>query len=402
MANPVTAPYRFAVTPKGRRYILSGRVGTKQVHDVAIQTALALGVAVVDDLTIDTAEAHRAAAIRAAGLAPGVTLPPGTLPYYVYPQPLMGRLDNPFYGMEPPLLAYPPWWGPAVGQAGAAASVVPTATAPAATVTSTPASGPTAGGTASPTDGLPGTVEMTLDPRGVAVLRGSVPTLADRVAVGQQIARTPGITEVINLLNVGSIAPAASPSTSDVPPPPPQPASRPNSSAPATPRPDAAAEAASAPIALDADDLSRRVADTLGRRPALAGQPIRVITGDGVATLNGHVPTAFEAMTAFRAAQQTPGVRDVIDRLEFEPPDGDKPNPLREKGRPEDVAPYLLAHVRRQVGDLAHVDRVEVRGDTVEVRGTVARPDDTARVEATLRLIPLLRGFRVEPEFFVD
>jgi hypothetical protein len=111
------------------------------------------------------------------------------------------------------------------------------------------------------------------------------------------------------------------------------------------------------------------------------------------------VPTAYEAMLAFRAAEQTPGVREVNDRLTFDLPDVDRPNPLRQKGRPEDLEPYLMAHVRRQVGDLAHVDRVEVRGDTVEVRGTVVRADDAARVEAALRSIPLLRGFRLEPNF---
>src|SRR5262249_13275257 len=108
-ANPLTAPYRFAVTVRDGRYVLSGRVGTKQVHDAAIQTAGALGIAVRDAGVIDTAEAHRAAAPRAAGLAPGATT--GTPAYYVSPQPLMGRLDEPFFGFEPPLVSYPPWWG---------------------------------------------------------------------------------------------------------------------------------------------------------------------------------------------------------------------------------------------------------------------------------------------------
>jgi hypothetical protein len=107
-------------------------------------------------------------------------------------------------------------------------------------------------------------------------------------------------------------------------------------------------------------------------------------------------------MLAFRAAQQTPGVRDVVDKLEFPVPDADQPNPLRTKGRPSDVEPYLLAQIRRQVGDLAHVDTVHVRGDTLEIRGTVARAEDTPRVEATLRSIPLLRGFRLEPDFVTD
>ena len=107
-------------------------------------------------------------------------------------------------------------------------------------------------------------------------------------------------------------------------------------------------------------------------------------------------------MLAFRAAEQTPGVKSVNDRLTFDLPDVDRPNPLRQKGRPEELEPYLLSHVRRQVGDLAHIDRVEVRGNSVEIRGTVAREDDAARVEAALRSIPLLRGFRLEPRFVAE
>ena len=116
---------------------------------------------------------------------------------------------------------------------------------------------------------------------------------------------------------------------------------------------------------------------------------------DGVASLSGKVPTVYEAMLAFRAVQQTPGVREVEDRLEFAVPDGTAPNPLVEKGRPEDVEPYLEAQIRRQVGDLAHVDRVRVQGDALEVRGTLGREEDRARVDAILRSMPILRGFRI-------
>ena len=47
-ANPLTAPYGFGTAARGRKIALQGRVGTKQVHDVAIQTALSLGVPVVE------------------------------------------------------------------------------------------------------------------------------------------------------------------------------------------------------------------------------------------------------------------------------------------------------------------------------------------------------------------
>ena len=116
----------------------------------------------------------------------------------------------------------------------------------------------------------------------------------------------------------------------------------------------------------------------------------------------GSVPTAFEAMLAYRAVQQTPGVRDVDDRLVFSVPDENHPNPLAEKGRPEDVEPYLAAQIRRQVGDIAHVDTVRARGDSLDIKGTLGREEDRARFDAILRSMPLLRGFKVESAFGVD
>jgi hypothetical protein len=95
-------------------------------------------------------------------------------------------------------------------------------------------------------------------------------------------------------------------------------------------------------------------------------------------------------------------VKEVYDRMEFTLPDADAPNPLRTKGRPEDIEPYLLAQVRRQVGDLAHVDQLRLRGDSLEVKGTLGRAEDNGRVEAALRSIPLLRGFRIEPAFVAE
>ena len=55
--------------------------------------------------------------------------------------------------------------------------------------------------------------------------------------------------------------------------------------------------------------------------------------------LTGQVPSAYEAMIAYRAAQQTPGVREVVDRLEFVVPDEDHPNPLVQKGGPKTSSP---------------------------------------------------------------
>jgi len=378
----VTAPYRFTVRSAGRQLALSGRVGSKQVHDAAVRTAIDLGISVRDDLTIDTTESYRAA------LRGGPVVVP-TTSIYVYPPPLFGRLDDPFYGFEPPLVTYPPF-------AGSVAAREPLNLA-------------ALNNAADPMQGaLPNTVQMTLDANGVATLRGRVPTLAARVAIGQEVARVRGISQVVNLLDVGP--PANGPVAPDTPPPPPTPARPTTPSTPAVPpppRPGLGAEdlspvdRAAAPI--EVEPLGRRVSEALARRPALrdAGA-IQVSARDGVVTLTGRTPSAYEAMLAFRAAQQTPGVRDVVDRIEYPLPDVDQTNPLRAKARPDDLEPYLLSHVRRQVGDLAHVDQVRVRGDTLEIHGTVARAGDTPRVEAALRSTPLLRGFRLETQFTAE
>ena len=115
-------------------------------------------------------------------------------------------------------------------------------------------------------------------------------------------------------------------------------------------------------------------------------------------TITGKVPTVYEAMVAFRAVQRTPGVREVEDHLEFVVPDGSGSNPLADKGRPEDVEPYLEAQIRRQVGDLAHLDRVRVQGNALDLRGTLGRDEDRTRFDAILNSMSILRGFRINAE----
>lgn len=404
-ANPLTAPYSFSTEPRAGKVVLRGRVGTKQIHDVAIRTAIALGVPVADELLIDTGAAHQVAAIRSqAGYGPGMGSPGyagagtyGSLPY-TYPQPLFGRYDDPFFGFEPPAIGYPPWWGALTARrlGPQAAPMIPVAMANIPPPDPGTANVPTTSGLADPT-GVPppGTIDMEIDGRGVATLRGTVPTLADRIAIGQQVARTQGVSQVLNLLNVRASAatPATNPAaiSSDTPPPPPTPA---NVGPPA--RPIVPAEAA--PIAPEADPASQKAMRALASRVGLANQSVRVKVRDGVAVLSGKVPTVSEAMTAYRAVQQTPGVREVDDRLEFVVPDGTAPNPLADKGRPEDVEPYLEAQIRRAVGDLAHVDRVRVRGDSLELRGTLGRGEDRERFDAIIRTMPVLRGFRITAE----
>src|SRR5262245_56642325 len=52
-SNPVTGPSRFSVAYRNGKYVLMGRVGTKQIHDAAVQTLVALGYPFVDQLVID-------------------------------------------------------------------------------------------------------------------------------------------------------------------------------------------------------------------------------------------------------------------------------------------------------------------------------------------------------------
>jgi hypothetical protein len=144
------------------------------------------------------------------------------------------------------------------------------------------------------------------------------------------------------------------------------------------------------------------VIESLRRRPLLAAQPIQVRTSGDAILLSGKVPSAFEAMLAFRAAQQTPGVRDVVDHLEFLIPDEDHPNPLVRKGRPEDIEPYLTAQMTRHLGDLAHIDSVKAHGDHLEIRGTLLDAADKDRALAILRSIPVLHGFKLDTTLTAD
>jgi hypothetical protein len=171
----------------------------------------------------------------------------------------------------------------------------------------------------------------------------------------------------------------------------------------AAPAPRAAAQPAPVAVAaLDTQRLTRLVVDALTRRPAIRSQEVQVRTTGDAVTLSGKVASAYEAMLAFRAAQQTPGVRDVVDRLEFLVPDEDHPNPLVHKGRPEDIEPYLGAQMSRHLGDLAHIDSVKARGDHLEVRGTLLNAADKDRVLAILRSIPVLHGFQLDPTLTTD
>ena len=138
MANPITAPYRIATSTRNGRVVLSGRVGTKQIHDVAVQAGIATGYPIRDDLVIDTAAAHRVGRpgrvtrgwgrgrARLGHPAAGRWAPSR----YVYPPPLFGRLDDPFFGFEPPLVSYPPWSRAVAARAAALPSPTNSGTGP--------------------------------------------------------------------------------------------------------------------------------------------------------------------------------------------------------------------------------------------------------------------------------
>jgi osmotically-inducible protein OsmY len=489
-ANPLTAPYPIAATWRNGVVVLSGRVGTKPVHDTAVQLAIAIGFPFRDDLVIDTGETFRVAMSSTPSMSGYASLMPNlSASYYVYPQPLFGRLDDPFFGMVPPLVSLAPWTrrpmeGPMVGPNGVGQPAPNPMAAPngpgqqvpnpiaapngpgqgAPNPGAMPGPGPSAannppvGGVGNPRNApegewdplkpppAKGDVEITVDSSGQVFLRGVV--ASDEI--GREIEETarsvPGVTQVVSQLHVRPRP--ADMAGHDEPPPLPVPAApgpggntlqvkprradRPEPDAPPLPQPEPAPAPApaSAPArpatdkipepprpgvipahpapvqngvgALDGLRLTHRVVDSLRKRRAVVDMDIQVRSSGDAVMLTGKVPSAYEDMIAYRSAQQTPGVRDVVDRLEFLVPDEDHPNPLVQKGRPEDLEPYLGAQMARHVGDLAHIDSVKANGDRIEIRGTLLNAADRERVLAILRSIPVLHGFRLDPTLTSD
>jgi hypothetical protein len=396
-ANPLTAPYRLSVFEQGRKVVLAGRVGDSYAHDAAVRTAIAMGIPISDQIVIDTAAGYAAAQAGGPWTAPQGSL----LNSYTYPPPLFGRYDDPFFGLEPPLVTHAPWFG-AMSNLRLAQNQ-PITPPPGQALAADPYAGL----------GLPlNTIEVAIDPRGVATLRGIVPTEAARLEIGQRLSRMPGIAHVENRLTIGPLAAIIDPSPKrpdDVPPPPPMPSlaqPRPDTNEPAGPaiRPGNDPAPPARPVIpaerrAPANGILGRVDRAIKDRPELTRQPVKVSVHDGVASLSGSVPSVYEAMLAFRAVQQTPGVNAVIDTLQFVVPDGSSPNPLLAKAKTEDIEPYLEAQIRRQVGDSAHLDRVRLEGEQLVITGTLEDADARPRVEAILRSMPILRGFKILPEF---
>jgi osmotically-inducible protein OsmY len=409
-ANPLTAPYHVSATWQKGVLILSGRVGTSAVHDLAVRTVIALGYPVRDDLVIDTAEAHRVALKQTAVAywpAQALAQPAlaGSAPYFVYPPPLFGRVDDPFFGFEPPLVSFLPWAG------GSAPPLGQTPGMPVLPNRSGPISQAQVSAELAPPKG---NIRLTVDAGGQVFLSGTVASEEDRRVIESEARNTPGVTRVYSELQVARRG-------SETPPPPPQPyvapepepkpvppqpelkahpevpGQRPGESSSPTPGARAPRSAPAQPaLARDGQKLTLRVAEALSRSAPLAGLPIWVQSRGDTVTLSGKVPSAYEAMLAYRKVEQTPGVGKIVDLLQFQLPDENHLNPLCRKGRAEDIEAYLLSQVRRHVGNLADVDQVHVNGDLLEVRVTLARDVDRNRVLAILRSMPLLRNFRLE------
>ena len=230
-ANPLTAPYAITAAWRNGAVVLAGRVGTSVIHDMAVRTVIDLGYPVRDDLVIDTAEAHRVALAQAAG-GPWPPVAGGSLagsaPYFVYPPPLFGRLDDPFFGFEPPLVSFPPWATSGnpdsrVRQPGMAQGAVPGAREPGATGFQE------APGTARrqppPREQAPikGNLQLTVDMAGQVHLSGVVASELDKQVIEDEARNTPGATQVFSELRVA----AQTRQTSETPPPPPEPVLRP-------------------------------------------------------------------------------------------------------------------------------------------------------------------------------
>lgn len=391
-ANPATSPYAFQTSRVGSRILLKGVVGTREIYDIAMRLAIEVTPLIDDRIVIDTSAIPRVAVAPApvnlgVVAAQSVRYVAGLTPP-IYPPPLFGPYEDPFWGFEPPLITYPPWWSAINDRRTDAAELV----------------GPEI---ADPRTNLPANaVEMTIDPRGVAILRGTVPSENDKVAIGEKAASLQGVTDVVNLLRVGE-APEPQPSqprrrTAPPPPPTPDPDFAPGPARPVPPPPEPMGDPAVDDTNMDDDSLQRRLNQSLQNRPLLKGTALQVSVREGVATLSGEVPSILEAMTAYRTAQQSVGIKSVVDRLRFTVPDDQRPNPLVQQGRPEDVEPYLLSQIRRQVGDQANIDRIDVNGDRLEIKGTVAGAADRERVAAILRSMPVLRGFQLQLRLVED
>ncbi len=132
------------------------------------------------------------------------------------------------------------------------------------------------------------------------------------------------------------------------------------------------AAASTAAIADDAE-LAARLSERLNASADLDGGSIDVAVHDGVAVLSGTVPRLDASWLARDLAEQTPGLRDVKDRLTVD-----------RRGRGDDDVRAEVVSKLRNVPELAALDlSVGVRDGVVTVGGAI--PD--ARLRFTVREI---------------
>lgn len=418
----LTAPFFFEVRQDRGRLFLEGRVGSRLVHDAAIQTAFGLGIQVVDNLIIDTAAPRRVATVTTAVPASPLTGFPSASAstLYPYPAPLFGPPIDPFWGYEAPLITYPPWWQAlsaqrtreVIGDALAAGVPVAQAVAPAAEL-----------------EVPQGNVAMSLDPMGYARLTGKVPSAEARAGIVAKVTQMQGVVGVIDRLVVDQAAggpvagvspeapaaaippppapgridggPAGNPAVDPTAPPPPRPVPFDQQVKPAAVQPTQAGMRPPGLASASAPALAEQVRTAIESQPALVGSGVGVTAAGDTVTLSGEVPGAYEAMRAFLAAQATPGVGRVIDVMRFTPPQAGRVNPLIERGEASEVAHYLEAQIARQCGRGLSDARVEVNGSTLRVAGQVGTEAERQRVEAILRSMPILRGFTQQVQLAV-
>ena len=225
-ANPLTAPYAITAAWRNGKVILAGRVGTSVIHDMAVRTVIDLGYPVRDDLVIDTAEAHRVALAQAAAgpwsWPAGGSLV-GSAPYFVYPPPLFGRVDDPFFGFEPPFVSFPPWATTGNPDTRVRQTVMPQGAMPAlvhrgwvqphSRMRLEPPSNSEASAEQAP---IKGNLQLTVNMAGQVHLSGVVASLLDKQIIEDEARNTPGVSQVYQRAEGGHTAnirdtPSASP-----------------------------------------------------------------------------------------------------------------------------------------------------------------------------------------------
>ena len=192
-ARALTSPFFFEVREDRGRLFLEGRVGSRLVHDAAIQTAFGLGIQVVDNLIIDTAAPRRVATVTTAVSASPLTGFPSASAstLYPYPAPLFGPPIDPFWGYEA-----------AVDQLSA---VVASALGAADAGGDRRCAGgrrSRGAGTVAEQEVPQGSVAMSLDPLGYARLTGKVPSEEARAGILAKVAQMQGVVGVVDRMVV--------------------------------------------------------------------------------------------------------------------------------------------------------------------------------------------------------